>query len=100
MKKFLTLIMSFVMLSLSLVACGGNDTVMPNATTVTDPPVTTTVPDVTTAEPEPEPEPFYTNEIIKDGKSEYVIVHDGTEAMMLFATKVRSMVTSSFGITL
>lgn len=101
MKKSLCLVMSIVMICLALVACGGDTSVTPTATTVTDAPQATTFPNATTApQEEPEPAPFYTNELIKDGKSEYVIVYDGTTSSMIFARELRSIVSSAFGVML
>ena len=93
--------MSIVMICLALVACGGDTSVTPTATTVTDAPQATTLPNATTApQEEPEPAPFYANELIKDGKSEYVIVYDGTTSSMIFARELRSIVSSAFGVML
>ena len=101
MKKVLSLVMAVVMICLALVACGGDPSATPSATTATDKPVVTTLPGATTApQEETEPEPFYANELVKDGKSEYVIVYDGTTASMVFARELRSIVNSAYGIML
>ncbi len=91
--------MAIVIFSMGLLACGGDASDTPNATTVTDAPATTTASENTTA-PEPEPEPFYSNELIKDGASEYVIVHDGTVDTMTFANELRGIIYSAFGVNL
>ncbi len=101
MKKALSLVMAILMIAVTLVSCNNGSSDTPAATTVTDAPAATQAPGETTASTtEPEPEPFYTNEVIKDNASQYVIVHDGTNDTMFFANAIRSSISRTFGVTL
>lgn len=81
MKKLTALLLTLVMI-LSLCACAGNG----------DAPETTTVPE--------EPEMFVTSTIIKDGASDYVIVHDGTTATIDLAMEIKNTIQIQFGVQL
>lgn len=75
MKKLLCLLLILVML-LGLNACAGS-------------------------QPETQPtEPFVTNTLIREGDSEYIIIHDGTPAAKEFAGKVSAVLSENFGISL
>lgn len=107
MKKITALFMAIIILCLGLVACNGNENKTPDvtsattATNTTTAPADTTAPAATTAPEnvEPEPEPFYANEIIKDNASAYAIIHDGSTESMMFANELRNIISSEFGFT-
>lgn len=82
MKQFLALFLAVLML-LSMAACGGE----------TPAPVET-APETT--DPYVEPELSVTADIIKDGASDYVIVHDGTQGAINFANQL-SIALAAYG---
>ncbi len=81
MKRMTAFFLAFLMV-FSLCACAGN----------ADTAGTTTEAD--------EPEVFVTTPIIKDGASDYVIVHDGTTATLNLANELRNTVSAQFGVTM
>ena len=84
MKKGISLLLAMVMV-ITLCACNA-------AAPVTEP---TTVPVETT-----EPEVFSSIDLVKNGASEYVIVHDGMSQCIELANLVRNAVLSAFGVKL
>ena len=83
MKKILVLTMVFALL-LGTAACGAAPEETPT----------------TTVEETEEPEVFATMELIKNGASDAVIIHDGTMAASKLATEVKGAIYAAFGINL
>ena len=80
--KRLTALLLALLIACSLCACAGNmDSA--NDTTQTE-----------------EPEVFITTPIIKDGASDYVIVHDGTTATINMANELRNTIAAQLGVTM
>ena len=54
----------------------------------------------TTVEVTEEPEIFASIDLVKDGVSEFAIVHDGSNGALKLANEVRSMLAAAFGVTM
>lgn len=54
----------------------------------------------TTVEVTEEPEIFASIDLVKDGASEFAIVHDGSNGAQKLANEVRSMLAAAFGVTM
>lgn len=98
-KKSLSLFLALVMLMFVVVGCNNNSN-NNDSPAGTTPEVTTTVATTTiTTKPE-EAEKFYTEKIIKGGKTEYTIVYDKDDsAATLFATNLKEAFSSACGVT-
>ena len=98
MERAISFVLVIVMMLALLSSCGeynvdGNNVNSSQNTTAA------TTPSATGPEPEIK-EPFFSNDMIKDGASDYVIVHDGTAETMSFAAKIKAAVLAEFGLTL
>ncbi len=83
MKKLFALLTVFAVL-LGVAACGETPAETPT----------------TTVETTEEPEVFATIDLVKNGASEFVIVHDGSDGARKLANDVRSMLAAAFEVSL
>ena len=93
MKRLLSLLLLLSMV-FSMVACGDQKTEETTAVTTngTEPVDTTPTTEA--------PEPFVTTTILKDGASDFQIVHDGTREAKQLASRVRTLIRDHFGADL